>query len=253
MLLRRRSIRRAVAAAAVAALAATGCGGAEPGAGRTGGDTSAGPHFQAAGPPPAPPRGRWLTARLRHPAILRARPGGRRLARLRVRTEFGSPLVLSVIHRRGGWLAVPAPELRNGRLGWVPASAVRLGSTNLSIHVDRSARRLRLRDGARVVQRMPVAVGRLGNSTPTGRFAVTDRLRTTAADSPYGCCAIALTGHQPDLPAGWPGGDRLAIHATSNSSSIGQAASLGCMRAPTGAVRTLMRRVPLGTPVFVRE
>src|SRR4051812_49890021 len=38
----------------------------------------------------AAPRGRWLTARLTSPTALRARPGGRALDRLGVRTEFGS-------------------------------------------------------------------------------------------------------------------------------------------------------------------
>jgi lipoprotein-anchoring transpeptidase ErfK/SrfK len=98
-----------------------------------------------------------------------------------------------------------------------------------------------------------VAVGRPGNSTPLGRYAVTDRLHTGGADSPYGCCAIALTGHQVNLPAGWPGGDRLAIHGTPQTSSIGRAVSLGCLRAPTAGLRVLMRRVPLGTPVFVHR
>jgi lipoprotein-anchoring transpeptidase ErfK/SrfK len=98
-----------------------------------------------------------------------------------------------------------------------------------------------------------VAVGRVGHETPLGRFAVTDRLRTGRGDSPYGCCALALTGHQTRLPPGWPGGDRIAIHATPATASIGQAASLGCLRAPTAGVRLLMRRLPAGAPVFVRR
>jgi hypothetical protein len=246
-----RSIRRAVAGAALAVLLAAGCGGSAPV--ERGAESGAAADFRPAARAPSPPRGRWLTARLRRAVVLRARPGGERLARLGVRTEFGSQRVLGVVHRRGGWLAAPAPELPNGRLGWVPESAVRLGSTDLSLHVDRSARRLEVLDGARVLQRMEVAVGRPGNATPIGRFAVTDRLRTASADSPYGCCAIALTGHQTSLPKGWPGGDRLAIHATPNPSSIGQAASLGCLRAPAAPLRRLMRRLPLGAPVFVRR
>ena len=102
-----------------------------------------------------------------------------------------------------------------------------------------------------MLRRLPVAVGRPGTETPLGRFAVTDKLRTRRADSPYGCCALALSGHQPKLLPGWPGGDRLAIHATPQAASVGQAASLGCMRAHTGDMRALMRAVPLGAPVFV--
>ena len=54
------------------------------------------------------------------------------------------------------------------------------------------------------------------------------------------------------LLPGWPGGDRLAIHATPDATSVGRAASLGCMRAHTRDARALMRTVPLGAPVFVR-
>jgi hypothetical protein len=71
--------------------------------------------------------------------------------------------------------------------------------------------------------------------------------------SPYGCCVLALTGHQTKLPPGWPGGDRLAIHATSDTSSIGKAVSLGCMRAASSQARWLIESVPLGTPVFIRS
>jgi hypothetical protein len=211
-------------------------------------------------PPPFRPRadggeqapdGRWLTARLTERVRLRATPGGRPLERLRTRTEFGSPKVLGVVRRRGGWLQVATPERPNGRHGWIPAASARLRGTDLSIHVDRSRRELTVRRAGRVVRRMPVAVGRPANPTPTGRFAVTDRLHTRRPDSPYGCCALALTGHQTRLVDGWPGGDRLAIHGTPQPETIGKPVSLGCMRAPTRDIRALMRTVPLGTPVFV--
>ena len=71
--------------------------------------------------------------------------------------------------------------------------------------------------------------------------------------SPYGCCALALTGHQTKLLAGWPGGDRLAIHGTPQPETIGKEISLGCMRAHRRDIRALMRTVPLGSPVTVRR
>jgi hypothetical protein len=197
------------------------------------------------------PRGRWRTARLLHRTTLRAAPGGRVLARVGTRTEFGSHRVLAVTGRRGGWLRVIASERANGEPAWMRAGAARIGATDISIHVDRSRRRLTLRRGDRVLRRLPVAVGRAGTPTPTGRFAVTDRLRSRRADSPYGCCALALSGHQTRLLPGWPGGDRLAIHGTPNPETVGHPASLGCMRAHTDDIRALMRAVPLGAPVFV--
>jgi hypothetical protein len=196
--------------------------------------------------------GRYLTARVLEPTELRAAPGGRALHRVGRRTEFGSPRVLAVTGRRGGWLRVLASERPNGRVGWIPAARARLASTDWSIHVDRSARRLTLRRGSREVRSFPVAVGRPGTETPTGRFAITDKLHPDDPASPYGCCALALSGHQTKLIAGWPGGDRLAIHATPQLWSVGRAASLGCMRARPADVRRLMRTVPVGTPVFIR-
>jgi len=200
----------------------------------------------------AAPKGRFVAAKIVEPVRMRATPGGRRLERLRRKTEFGSPKIVSVVARRDGWLRVLAPERPNHRPAWIPARAARVGTVDVSIHVDRSRRMLTVRRAGRVVRRLPVAVGRPGTPTPLGRFAVTDRLRTGRGDSPYGCCALALSGHQTKLLPGWPGGDRLAIHATPQPETIGKAASLGCLRASDRHMRALMRIVPLGAPVFVR-
>jgi lipoprotein-anchoring transpeptidase ErfK/SrfK len=245
-------MRRSLPVAALLVLA--GCGGGTPGA------TTEAPRkadFVAvevkAKKAPAPPEARFKTAHVLHRTTLRGSPGGRVVARIGPFTEFGSDRVLAVTGRRGDWLRVIATERKNGRRAWIRARAARLGATDISIKVDRSARRLTLRRGHKVLRRFPIAVGRPGNETPLGRFAVTDRLRTGRADSPYGCCALALTGHQTRLVPGWPGGDRLAIHGTPNEETVGTEASLGCMRAYTPDIKALMRRVPLGAPVFVRR
>ncbi len=219
---------------------------------------AAAPSFTpAAEPAPAPakaarPTGRYLIAHLRRPTMLRRAPGGRAVAKIRTRTEFGSRTALSVVRRRGAWLQVVVTQRANGKLAWIPASRARLTGTDYALYVDRSARRLTLRRGRAILRQASIAVGRPTNPTPVGRFAVTDRLRPARADSPYGCCAIALTGHQTKLVPGWPGGDRLAIHGTPQPASIGQAVSLGCMRAHKRDLEYLIERVPLGTPVFVR-
>ena len=197
------------------------------------------------------PAHRFQTAAVLRRTTLRASPNGRVVARIGPRTEFGSRRVLAVTGRRGGWLRVTASELDNGERGWVRASAARLSGTDIWIRVDRSKREATLRRDGRVLRRFPVAVGRPGTETPLGRFAVTDRLHTGRADSPYGCCAVALSGHQTKLLPGWPGGDRLAIHATPNPETVGREASLGCMRAYDRDIRVLMRQVPLGAPVVV--
>lgn len=181
---------------------------------------------------------------------LRARPGGQLVGRVGRRTPFGSPLTLGVVRVSGDWLGVTTPLRPNGRLAWVRADRVRLFTTRVSLVLDRSARRLYLRVGDRVVRRMVVAVGRPESPTPLGRFAVTDKLFSRV--SYYGCCAIPISATQPRLPHGWNGGNRLAIHGTNNPSSIGTAASAGCPRARERDLRYLLGVVPLGAPVFIR-
>ena len=207
-------------------------------------------HAEATAPPQ--PSGRYLTARVLKVTQLRASPGGRPLRWIGTRTEFDSTRVLSVTGRRDGWLRVLASERPNGKPGWIREDRARLASTNYAIHIDRSSRRLTLRHDGRRVRSFTVAVGRPGTETPLGRFAVTDKLRPDDPASPYGCCLLALSGHQTKLLPGWPGGDRLAIHATPSLWTIGKAASLGCLRGHPGDVRRLMRTVPVGTPVFIR-
>jgi hypothetical protein len=246
-------VKRLAALPVLAALlVTTGCGGHRAGAPKpapTPAPTPAFTHVKSSSPRP---HGRHLTARLTHPAHLRTAPGGRTLRHLAVRTEFGSATVLGVIGRRAGWLRVITPRLPNHRSGWIPVRDARLDGTDYEIRVDRSAHRATLLHRRTAVLRFPVAVGRPGNETPLGRFAITDKLKPTDATSPYGCCALALSGHQTKLEPGWPGGDRLAIHGTPATWSIGQAVSLGCLRAPARALRRLMRAVPLGTPVVIR-
>ncbi|MBA2440113.1 MAG: L,D-transpeptidase, partial [Thermoleophilaceae bacterium] len=160
------------------------------------------------------------------------------------------PRVLAVVGHDRQWLEVMAAELSNGETGWIRADDVVVDGVAYSLHASLGERTLEVRRAGRVVRRVPVAVGAPETPTPTGRFAVTDKLEITD-ESPYGCCALVFTGHQPDVPQEWGGGDRLAAHATPYPESIGDAASLGCFRASDADMRWLIDRVPLGTVVTV--
>jgi hypothetical protein len=202
---------------------------------------------------PAPAAaGRWRLARLTGRVTLRSSPGGHAVGEIGPRTEFGGRRVVSVLGRRGAWLRVVVPERPNARPGWIPAGPARLDATDISLQVDRSARALTVRDGDRVVERVRIGVGAPPHPTPTGRFAVTDKLLMGGEGTTYGCCAIALSAHQPHVPAAWDGLDRIAIHGTQSPETIGTAASLGCLHARDRDLRRLMRAVPLGAPVFIR-
>jgi L,D-transpeptidase catalytic domain len=207
-------------------------------------------------PAPVRPSGH-LVARVRpgFTLALHGRPFGRVVRRLDGWTEFGSPRALSVVRTvRGRWLGVMTPELGNGRLAWIDARAraVTYARTTLKLEVDLSRRELVVRSGSRISRRIRVGVGRTESPTPTGRFFITDKLRGPDYSSAYGCCILALSGRQPNLPPGWTGGDRLAIHGTANPGGIGGRVSAGCLHASTDDLRSLMRSVPLGTPVLIR-
>ena len=60
-----------------------------------------------------------------------------------------------------------------------------------------------------------------------------------------------MNAHQPKIAQGWGGGDRVAIHATPHTWTLGQAVSHGCVRSSNAALRQLMRRVRIGTPVTI--
>ena len=186
------------------------------------------------------------------PTPLRASPGGRRLARLKTRTEFKSARVVPVVAERDGWLRVIVSDLPNGKRGWIDARDTQRGVVDYEMRVDLSGRRLEVMQGGEVIRRIRTAVGEAGTPTPRGTYAITDKVPFTDPGSPYGCCALALTAHQPDTPSEWRGGDRIAIHATPASDSIGRPVTLGCMRVPVEDARWLMRRIPLGTVVTIR-
>ena len=184
---------------------------------------------------------------------LRSRPNGAVAIRVGDTTQFGSQQRLGIVRSHGRWLGVTTPELPNGSLGWVDSrsTGVKVDRTRWAIQADVSSRTVVLTRSGRTVKRLRVAVGRAGSSTPTGAYAVTDKLSGGNYGPYYGCCILALSATQPNTPPGWTGGNRMAIHGTDDASSIGAASSAGCLRAADGDLAFLMSRVPVGTPVVI--
>jgi L,D-transpeptidase catalytic domain len=251
----------AVAVAGVAAFSQAGCGGGDSG----GSEPDPGIVIDAlrasvplrveVEPSPKPVSGPsypLATVRRGRTIALHSSPGGEVVDRVGDRTEFGSTRVFWIEENRGDWFGVPAPELPDGRLGWIRDDrlALELSQTRFWITADVSAQQLQLRYGDRVLDRFPVSVGSPSSPTPPGDYSVTDGLVGRGLGPWYGCCVLALSGHQPKLPAGWIGGNRMAIHGTPGS--VGGATSHGCLRASDEDMISLFARVPLGTPVFIR-
>jgi L,D-transpeptidase catalytic domain len=183
---------------------------------------------------------------------LRDGPDGRILSRIGDRTEFGSPQVLSPVEVYRGWIAVRHASLGNDGVAWIEARRAPLVYSGrlVRLEVDLSRRELRVFANDHLRQRMSVAIGAPDTPTPPGEYYVTDKLPGARFGPYYGCCILALSGHQPNLPQGWSGGDRLAIHG-SPTATWGKAVSNGCFHASRQNLRYLMRTVPLGAEVVV--
>jgi lipoprotein-anchoring transpeptidase ErfK/SrfK len=200
-----------------------------------------------------PPGSGALVASVTRPTAMRASPNGRSFARVSTRTTFDSPTALWVVANQPGWLGVISPQAGNGHVGWIAQSATTLARVPLELRVSLSAHQVTVIFKGQVIHRYSAAVGRPSAPTPTGRFAVTDLLRTGDPQGPYGCCILALSAYAPHAIADWSGGNRVAIHSTPDSSSIGYSVSHGCVRVSLDDGRWLLDHIPPGTPVLIRS
>ena len=198
-----------------------------------------------------PPGRGALVALVEHSTRMRSAPGGRAYATVPLHTEFGSPEALSVVRLSGPWLGVISPLAGNGRVGWIPAADASLSRVDWQLQVSVARRLLTVLHNGRAVEHYRIAVGAPSAPTPTGRFAVTDRLTTGDPSGPYGCCILALSAKAPHAIQGWSGGDRIAIHSTPETSSIGLPVSHGCLRLTLAEGRWLLAHIPLGTPTLI--
>lgn len=187
---------------------------------------------------------------------IRNRPRGRTVSRLPPSSIYlGQSMTAWVqqvsVDGRWGKVSLPWSKPVN-RAGWIPLDGLRSSSTSILVVSDLSERMLRVYRGCRELFRVPTAIGRPGSPSPQGRFWVTDRVAVPAAQQDsFGTFAFGLSTVQPNLPAGWTGGDQMAIHGTGAPGSIGAAASAGCLRVSEHALARLKPLLRPGTPVVI--
>jgi lipoprotein-anchoring transpeptidase ErfK/SrfK len=126
------------------------------------------------------------------------------------------------------------------------------------ITIDRSHFTLRLWKNLHVARSYTIAVGRQGLETPAGLYEINDRQVNPSWHVPNSSWAGALAGRVippgPDDPikARWLGFyNGAGIHGTDEISSLGTAASHGCIRMSIPDVEQLYPQVPLHTPIYV--
>lgn len=150
-----------------------------------------------------------------------------------------------------------------------PAAPDRPADTELVL--DRRQRLLRVMAQGRELRRFPVAVGMPGWETPVGRFQVIEMAAnpvwkhpakgTVYPPGPTNPLGSRWIGFHRDCRdrSGFNGQEILKVkgcatagfHGTNDRSSVGRAASHGCVRLFDEDVRELFQLVRLGTPVTV--
>jgi lipoprotein-anchoring transpeptidase ErfK/SrfK len=167
-----------------------------------------------------------------------------------IKVGLAAQRILKALARQVDAVDIPVREI---------TPSVTTASLGTSIVVDISDNSLRLYRGLRVVKEYRVATGTPGYPTPVGTFEIVDKKENPTWYNP------ALDGWGADLPPfigpgpGNPLGTRamylnapgIRIHGTWDSSSIGTAASHGCIRMHIEDAEELYPLVPMGARVLV--
>ena len=181
-----------------------------------------------------------------HATPLRTLPATTILGTNTVVTLIGNPTP-------DGWARASLPGRPNGSQGWIRIEDVDLFLVDGKIVVDLSDRELVYYRGDEEVLRTPVATGTARNPTPTGSFFVTDSVTLSNPTSPWGPHALGLSGRSETITE-YNGGDGIiGIHGTNRPGSIGNAASLGCVRLPNDMITQIHALAPIGTPVEIQD
>ena len=124
--------------------------------------------------------------------------------------------------------------------------------------VDRSNFTLTLYRNLKEEKQYTVAIGAQGFDTPTGLYHIQDKQVDPVWSVPDSAWAGDLAGTTvppgPDNPikARWMGiFDGAGIHGTTDTASLGSAASHGCVRMAIPDVIDLYDRVDVGTPIYI--
>jgi lipoprotein-anchoring transpeptidase ErfK/SrfK len=169
---------------------------------------------------------------------------------LKDKTKLGSKTTLLVVDAKDDWLKVQLPTRPNGSTGWVQAKDVQTRTNDMVVNVDLGAKTVTVQKGDQVVAQTPVAIGTDDTPTPKGTFYISDFVKTDPKGD-YGPFAFGLSGHSDKLTEFAGGDGQIGVHGTNDPSSIGKAASHGCVRLPNDVITKLATMVPLGTPVII--
>ena len=130
----------------------------------------------------------------------------------------------------------------------VDAAAEERRQAQQRIVVSIPDRKLTLLEGDRIVKTYDVAVGKISTPTPEGEFQIINHIQNPTY---YGTGVVIGPGNGNPLGTRWMGlnAKGYGIHGTNVPSSIGKAASHGCIRMRQQDLEELFDLVNVGTTV----
>ncbi|MBP0017106.1 MAG: L,D-transpeptidase [Cyanobacteria bacterium SBLK] len=125
------------------------------------------------------------------------------------------------------------------------------------LRLDLSDRRVYVERGDEVVASYPVAIGKAQTPTPTGTYEVFQMIVDPIWQSPW-TGRVTPPGANSALGLRWIGFAQMSngiigFHGTPTVSSIGKAASNGCVRMYNKDVVAMFEQVEMGTTVIVQH
>jgi lipoprotein-anchoring transpeptidase ErfK/SrfK len=124
--------------------------------------------------------------------------------------------------------------------------------------LDRATFTLRLWEHLKLAKSYTVAVGMEGLETPEGLYHIQEKQENPSWHVPDSAWAGSLAGQvippgpADPIKARWMGiYEGAGIHGTDETSSLGSAASHGCVRMAIPDVEELYDRVEVGTPIYI--
>jgi lipoprotein-anchoring transpeptidase ErfK/SrfK len=182
----------------------------------------------------------------------------------RVASKRGLKVKAAMLRRRiADALAIPGAERRLR----IPAKRIQPKVTTAELEekypivlvADRNNFQLHLYERLELTRSYTVAVGAVGFDTPAGLYHIQNKAVNPAWSVPNSDWAGSLAGTvvpggvpENPLKARWLGiFDGAGIHGTDVTSSLGTAASHGCIRMSIPEVIELYDRVPVGAPIYI--
>ncbi|MGK7928422.1 MAG: L,D-transpeptidase [Spirulina sp.] len=173
-------------------------------------------------------------------AVLAIAPQGPAIASEDSVSEFDIPSLASL----------EVPPLGSGDR-YLPETAV------THLRLDLSDRRVYVERGDETIASYPVAIGKAQTPTPTGTYQVFQMIENPIWQSPW-TGRVTPPGANSALGLRWIGFAQMSngiigFHGTPTVSSIGKAASNGCVRMYNKDVVAMFEQVEMGTTVIVQN